>query len=746
MPPRPLARTIALYLRVIGMLKYGIAFSVLVIYVPLTTFEGVPLHGMLGNLFSELSPSSALVAAVFVFLVAWTVMIVIGLIVNGVEIRFPRSTPARGYRTFAEIRQDTPDRLLPPWVDALFSVPVTLGQFVLFTGLLAGPACVVMILHARAGEWIGVLVAVVIAFVAAYGLLIFAAAPAAILDPADPPLRDSWPGTTRFWPWLGRTPFRAFAESARWVSSFAARTLHMDYILDRNDPPTIYPAHLLATMALVGFVALWLATGRWLDPTDRTAPSVVYLYVGLLMLLWIFGGLSFHLGRVHISPLVPIALFIGIGYVMDVDHRFRPAKPPTTAEISIDPIDVAAAAQDNLVVVATAGGGVWAAGWTARALEQLTANRPQLLREIRVISGVSGGSVGAAYVIDGMLRAGPGASPASILHDARVRSTASSLEPVAYGFSFLDIPRLLSGGIYDPERDRGQLLEDEWARIAAAPIQDDTVGRRPQSGLGRRRLRSLNTSIRDGVIPAPIFGATAMEAGQRVMITPITFASPEARARTLQEFVLNTVASTPEPDVDLWTAARLSATFTYISPPARSWLDAAPAQRQHLIDGGYYDNYGVTAALDWLTPVLWAKKHHDARLSRVKRVLIVELSAFAEPAETATPARGITAALFGPLTVFFTLREGVATSRNRIDLARFKDTWNELLHGELQIASVKFEPQASHEPGPLSWHLSSREISRLNRAWGTSADPQSWPANLREEWATADRFLRGGGS
>jgi hypothetical protein len=699
-PPRPLARTIALYLRVIGMLKYGIALSVLIVCLPFTTFEGVPLHGMLGNLFLELPPGSALVAAVFVFLVAWTVMIVIGLIVNGLELRFARSTRGRGYRTFAEIQEETPDRLLPRWVDALFSVPVTLGQFVLFTSLLAGPACIVMVLNARAGEWILVLGVVALAFIVAYGLLILAAAPAAILNPADPPLRDSWPGTTWFWPWLGSTPFKAFAEGAQWASSFVARTLHMDYILDRREPRTIYPAHLLATMALVGFVALWLATGRWLDPADRAAPSVVYLYVGLLMLIWIFGGLSFHLGRLHISPLLPIALFLGIGYVMNVDHRFRPATPPTTAEISIDPIDVAAAAQDNLVVVATAGGGVWAAGWTA--------------------------------------------SPPSILHDARVRSTASSLEPVAYGFSFLDIPRLLSGGIYDPQRDRGQLLEDEWARIAAAPVQGDAVGRRPKSGLGRRTLRSLNTSIRDGVIPAPIFGATAMEAGQRVMITPITFASPEARARTLQEFVFNTVASTPEPDIDLWTAARLSATFTYISPPARSWLDAAPAQREHLIDGGYYDNYGVTAALDWLTPVLWAKQHHDPRL-RFKRVLIIELSAFAEPGETAKPARGITATLTGPLTVFLTLREGVATSRNRIDLARFKDTWNELLHGEVRIASVKFEPQASHEPGPLSWHLSSREITRLNRAWGTGPDPQSWPENLREEWAAADRFLRGGG-
>lgn len=745
---------IALAFRVLGTLKYGIALTALIVYLPFTTYRGMPMHGMLGNLFSELTPLSALVAALFVFLVAWTLMIVTGLIVNGVEVRFPRSSRGRGYRTYAQIQAE-PQRILPKWADEFFSVPVTFGQFLLYTAALAVVPCIVIVHNALPADRLLAAVATVAAFVVAYFLILLAAAPAAVLDlnncdpmcnaaNCDPPLRGRWPGAKWLWEWLHGTPFQLLSEWARSGSSFLARRLHMKYILD--DVGNIYPAHLLATMAVVGFVVLWAVTAWWFHPANHTAASVVYLYIGLLMFVWIFGALSFHLGRAHVSPLAIIVAFVLLGYVTKVDHRFWPAQPPTTAEISIDPIQVAVPADTNLVIVATAGGGVWAAGWTARALEQLIANRAELRQEIRVISGVSGGAVGAAFVIDGILRAAPGTSPASVLHDARVRSTASSLEPVAYGFAFLDFPRLLSGGIYDPQQDRGQLLENEWARIATAPVAGEKVGRRPDAGPGKRRLRSLNASIRDGVVPAPIFGTTVMEAGQRLMITPITFPSTGPRARTLQEFVLNTASATPEPDIDLWTAARLSATFTYISPPVRSWLDAVPAQREHLIDGGYYDNFGVTSALDWLTPVLEARAAGDPRL-RFKRVLLIELSAFAAPAESLKPASGVSAALTGPsLTALLALRKGVATSRNQIDVARFKDRWNALLHNQVRIESVRFEPQASRDPGPLSWHLSSTEIDRLNLAWGTSIDPQTWPENLRNEWRAADLFLRGEGS
>jgi Patatin-like phospholipase len=741
MPPGRIAPAIAAFLTLLGLLKYGLVLSALLVYLPLTTYPNVPLHGLFGNLFSELSRLSVFSAAVFAFLAAWTVMIVEGLIVNGVELRFPASTPGRAYRTFDEIRKESSGRVLPRWADVLFSIPVTGGQFVLFTLTLAGPAVVVMMHEARAGQPLGTLGAIALAFVVAYGLLLFAAAPSALLEPDDPPLRGRWPGTKRFWGALRRLGFPTLAGFARACCSSIARLVGLRYLIDPKSGQ-IYGAHLFAAMALAGFIFLWVISGWLFYPSRLTAAAVAYLYIGLLLSVWFFGALSFHLARLRLSPLVAVAILLLIGYAK-LDHRFEPAEPGNASAPSIDPIEVAAVAEDNLVIVTAAGGGAWAAGWTARGLEQLVSNRPALRGEVRLLSAVSGGSVGAAYFIHGMLRDDAAANVPATLHDIRVRATASSLAAVAYGLAFRDFPRLVTGGFYDPHKDRGQLLEEEWARIAAARVVGDEVGRRPEARAGKRALRSLNSSIRDGTIPAPIFGATVMEAGQRLMITPITFA-PSVRAPTLQEFLFGTAAATPEPDLDLWTAARLSATFTYVSPPARSWLDVRPSQREHLIDGGYYDNFGVTSALDWLTPVLEARRAGDRRL-RFKRVLLIELSGFAEPnPDSVKPADGLTTTLTGPtLTAFLALREGIASSRNRIDLDRFKRAWNELLRGTVQIETVTFKPDASRRKGPLSWHLSSKEIDFLKASWGPGRDPQGWQPNLRDEWRVLDGFLRG---
>src|SRR5207237_4865161 len=150
--------------------------------------------------------------------------------------------------------------------------------------------------------------------------------------------------------------------------------LRMTYILDGTG--RIYPAHLTAAMASSGFVLLWAVTAYVFYPARVTASAVVYLYITLLIFVWVFGALSFHLGRWHISPLAAIALILLIGYAK-LDHYFEPAEPGTALEPSIEPIDVAAPAQTNLVVVATAGGRARAAGWAAGALEPLIADRPR---------------------------------------------------------------------------------------------------------------------------------------------------------------------------------------------------------------------------------------------------------------------------------------------------------------------------------------------------------------------------------
>ena len=43
------------WMNLLAILKYGIVFSVLFVFLPLTARDGVPLHGLLGGLFVDLT-------------------------------------------------------------------------------------------------------------------------------------------------------------------------------------------------------------------------------------------------------------------------------------------------------------------------------------------------------------------------------------------------------------------------------------------------------------------------------------------------------------------------------------------------------------------------------------------------------------------------------------------------------------------------------------------------------------------
>src|SRR5439155_25906346 len=100
----------------------------------------------------------------------------------------------------------------------------------------------------------------------------------------------------------------------------------------------------------------------------------------------------------------------------------------------------------HLVVVASADGGIRATGWTNLALEKLIGQRSQLAREIRLLSTVSGGSVGAAYFVQGLLNdekyRNKGELSPDTLHQIRIKATSSSLEAAAYGLALRHFPRL----------------------------------------------------------------------------------------------------------------------------------------------------------------------------------------------------------------------------------------------------------------------------------------------------------------
>ena len=279
-----------------------------------------------------------------------------------------------------------------------------------------------------------------------------------------------------------------------------------------------------------------------------------------------------------------------------------------------------------------------------------------------------------------------------------------------------------------------------------------------------------------GEKPAVIFNATVMETGERIAITPLStlhsdwaggmeYPLRRDNAQTLSEFLSakrdsgaqadpskaknGDKAEEKKPtcpqytngyDIDVWTAARLSATFSYVSPAARaacldyknksrgSSTENSPG-RLHLIDGGYHDNYGVASALDWLSAALELYLKQGKELP-VSRIALVEIRAKPDiPADTAQNEWSST--WLGPFWGLFNSWGYVQISSNDTAVNRriadFKNRLSTYAEG-VQFDSFVFisdltgpgDVEVEAAATPLSWHLSEEQKVSLRASWNTT--------------------------
>jgi hypothetical protein len=432
----------------------------------------------------------------------------------------------------------------------------------------------------------------------------------------------------------------------------------------------------------------------------------------------------------------------------------------------------------NLIIVAASGGGILAAGWTAQVLTRLHAAYPPFAKELRLISSVSGGSVGAAHYVNSLSeivklnQSEHRAALKAIANDAM----RSSLASTAYGVAFPDFKRAIWPFWVDQEFDRARLLEADWRRISncrqqaikhSTDAQDFRAFCRQRSEAEQSKrviFSEWRDQIANGERPAVIFNATVLETGERVAITPIStlkskwsgltlkngqpYPLRHSYARTLNEYLAaededsdpgkadqgerknNTCNGSGYEhgyDIDLWTAARLSATFSYVSPAARAvCFDPIKGERLppnpdstgrlHLIDGGYHDNYGVASALNWIAAAL---DEYDTDALPVSRIALIEIRAKPDiPKSTARTEWS--AAWLGPFWGLLSSWGYAQTSANDTSvselIARFKDRSTKT-SDNIQFESFVFVPEWS---GPLSWHLSTDQKKRLCEAWSSS--------------------------
>lgn len=248
------------------------------------------------------------------------------------------------------------------------------------------------------------------------------------------------------------------------------------------------------------------------------------------------------------------------------------------------------------IVVATAGGGIRAAYWTAAVLGHLHDTHDGFERSLFAISGVSGGSVGAA-VFRALITAAPDDGGAAVPR-GRVMDRGLDvlgrdlLAPVMVSMLFPDLTQRFLPLPLLPDRARAFELGLEAAY--AESVQGRDAGRPyPMTG----SLAALNDR---GPSPALFLNATWVADGRRIVGSNLAF----SRGRGSEHFVLaNDFMALAGFDMRLSTAAHNSARFPVVSP-AGLWradpADPDSAVQGRLQDGGLFENFGAETALEIL--------------------------------------------------------------------------------------------------------------------------------------------------
>jgi predicted acylesterase/phospholipase RssA len=461
------------------------------------------------------------------------------------------------------------------------------------------------------------------------------------------------------------------------------------YLIPGRTPPKLYSGHVfviwLALLSLAVYVGIGELKSRHMGHAQLFGvPSLTYVLLFLTVLCWGFSLLAFFFDRYRVPVLLTFLLLTQLtSHAPQSDHFYRvvPGDPALSRVTPGELLRRRITAGKRPILVATAGGGIQAAAWTTRVLLGLAQRcHCDLTQSVVLVSGVSGGSVGALYF---------GAN-AHDLQKAADSAAESSLDEVAWGWINPDVRRAVFPWSRNRVVDRGWALERTWEERAPA-------ARLPLSQWARQAASP------DPPFPAFLFNATVVEKGQPLVFATSAFTSESSFHSTY-----------PGYDVRVATAVRLSASFPYVAPTARS--DARPVNQPdyHVVDGGYYDNFGLLSLMEWLDEAL-----SDASTSGLHRGIgILEIRSFPPAGEPAGSVHGWGFQTNAPLTAFLNVRSSAQLTLAQKQLELFKQKWSGSADIEAQSIEFPQMPGACGTP-PLSWKLTAAQRKCIEDGWNS---------------------------
>ena len=293
-------------------------------------------------------------------------------------------------------------------------------------------------------------------------------------------------------------------------------------------------------------------------------------------------------------------------------------------------------ARRPLVVVSVSGGGIRAQIWALASLCVLDRTLPDFARNCYLITGASGGMVGATQFVSSLRKEEKlrNEDYVRMLGGASRDALTRTFEALVLNDIVGAVPRSFGAGIWD----RGRVLEEQWT---------ENIRGADDSKLFEKLLydfaseeKNLQFEPPDGWLPVLLYAPAIAEDGRRLIICNQQIGELVTnRAEHFwdqQEQPLLSIDSIHLKDIDpggwkgitLATAARLNANFPFVvASPQIAMAPQTPAWHNlrrkvgplHIMDGGYYDNYGINLAARWL------RRHVGDIKKRHSRVLFIQI-------------------------------------------------------------------------------------------------------------------------
>lgn len=348
------------------------------------------------------------------------------------------------------------------------------------------------------------------------------------------------------------------------------------------------PAAASFVIFLTIFVMLEGAFVYWFGGWSGTAALVLFLIVNYLV------GQEFFSKKYEAFGLdyeqIPATYSVDQLRVLN-DSAFIAEDRATTLQ-SLENWRAKFDAPPKMVFICVSGGGKRAALWALNSLQHADSlTNGELLRKSILITGASGGLIGASYFRELKLRElqGEKTNPYSAVH--RQKISTDNLNPLIFSLLandlFVGFTEFKYGGNYY-RRDRAYTFEEQLNQIT--------------EGLMDKPIIAYRKAELEGIIPTVILTPTVINDGRKLYIAsrPVTFMN--ADALNLPEYTDKKYSGADfhrlfkdqgADSLRFLSALRMNATFPYITPNTTLPTDP-PVQ---IMDAGISDNFGVSDAV-----------------------------------------------------------------------------------------------------------------------------------------------------